>query len=156
MKTKEFFKRVKELGFRHVSVIDNDNKILCITIEHGFVRLVRILPQRYAISTLDYDFIACKDDLPLEELYKLCFEYAATPVKDREEEKKFYLMHKFFQGHIDCKQYFCIRISNGNPLLKGFPTPYADKIEFTLKEIEEIKEKFGTDLKDFELVEVEE
>lgn len=31
-----------------------------------------------------------------------------------------------------------------------------DSLKFTLKEIEEIKKKFDTDLKDFELVEVEE
>lgn len=44
--------------------------------------------------------------------------------------------------------------SGGYPILKGYPITNADKFEFTLKEIEKIKEKFDTDLADFELVEV--
>ena len=87
-------------------------------------------------------------------MIKAAVEFAETPLEDREEEKKFYLKHKYFQAHLDSKQYFCIRTSGGYPILKGYPTN-ADKFEFTLKEIEDIKKKLGTDLADFELVEVE-
>lgn len=58
-------------------------------------------------------------------MIKAAVEFAETPIEDREEEKKFYLRHQW------------------------------ENKKFTLKEIEEIKEKFNTDLADFELVEVE-
>ena len=87
---------------------------------------------------------------------KAAIKFAETPPEDREEEEKFYLKQKYFQDHLGSKQYFCIRICGGYPILKGYPITNADKFEFTLKEIEEIKEKFDTDLADFELVEVEE
>lgn len=89
-------------------------------------------------------------------MIKAAIKFAETSPEDREKEKKFYLKHKYFQDHLGSKQYFCIRISGGYPILKGYPITNADKFEFTLQEIEEIKEKFGTDLADFELVEVEE
>ena len=59
-------------------------------------------------------------------MIKASIEFSETLPQDREEEKKFYLRSR-----------------------------WEDK-QFTFKEIEEMKEKFDTDLKDFELVEVEE
>ena len=113
-----------------------------------------IVINKYSLNELWISIVDCQDnDL---KVIKAAIEFAETDPEDREEEKKFYLKHSYFQDHIGGKQYFCIRISGGYPLLKSFPTPHADKIEFTLKEIEEIKKKFDTDLKDFELVEVEE
>ena len=88
------------------------------------------------------------------KMLKAAVEFAETPPEDRVEEKKFYLKHKYFQAHLGKKQYFCIRTSGGYPILKGYPITNVDKFGFTLKEIEEIKEKFDTDLADFELVEV--
>lgn len=99
----------------------------------------------------------------VDKLYKLCFEYANTPVKDREEEKKFYLRHKYltYNGISDSKGkgYLNINLNNLNKVNALFidnKTKYDDfQTEFTLKEIEEIKKKFDTDLADFEMVEVE-
>ena len=88
-------------------------------------------------------------------MIKAAVEFAETPIEDREEEKKFYLKHKYFKDDMGYKQCFCIRTSGGYPLLKSIAIPIADKIKFTKKEIEEIKERFDTDLKDFEEVEVE-
>lgn len=58
-------------------------------------------------------------------MIKACMDFSYTHPDYREEGKKFYLKHKW------------------------------EKKQFTFKEIEEIKEKFDTDLADFELVEVE-
>ena len=58
-------------------------------------------------------------------MIKAAMEFAGTPPDEREERKKFYLRHKW------------------------------ENKQFTFKEIEEIKEKYDTDLADFELVEVE-
>lgn len=148
MKTKEFVKKVKELGlgvYTHGRDLD---------IESGYYNYVVAtidIKEMYGLSISYNDYIALDEDTK-KELYKLCIEYAATPVDEREEERKFYLRHKYFQDHIGGKQYFCIRVGGGYPLLKSFPTPHADKYEFTLKEIDEIKEKFDTNLSEFEMV----
>ncbi|WP_299034810.1 hypothetical protein, partial [uncultured Anaerococcus sp.] len=111
----------------------------------------------FAISTIEGGFMDLKHPLPLDELYKLCFEYASTPVKDREEEKKFYLRHKYLQSSLtNPNNILCYAVSDDKlALCNGVNFPKY-KSYLTLKEIEEIKEKFDTDLADFELVEVKE
>lgn len=83
MKTDEFIKKVQRLRFRTDIKLDNNGKIFCITIGDGKENFVRIWSFPYAISTFDDQFMFCKGDLPLIELYKLCFEYSATPINDR-------------------------------------------------------------------------
>lgn len=86
-------------------------------------------------------------------MIKATVKFAETPIEDREEEKKFYLKHRWLRSRFEDKivnqdgeyEYFLSDESQTD----GFKT------QFTLKEIEEIKEKFDTDLADFELVEVE-
>lgn len=88
-------------------------------------------------------------------MIKASIELAETPPEDREEEKKFYLRHRYFKCTNGDSRYFQIYESNGNPWLNAMYSVMGYKKQFTLDEIEEIKEKFDTDLKDFELVEVE-
>lgn len=118
MKTKEFIKRVEELGFK----VNKGITRICIVSEGLTVA---------TISTERVHYINCFCFVDIEwknqdKLFDLIVEYARTPIEDREEQKKFYLR------------------------------PWWENNQFTLKEIEEIKEKFETDLKDFELIEVEE
>ena len=87
-------------------------------------------------------------------MIKASIEYAETPPGDREEEKKFYLEHRYFKCTNGDSRYFQILESDGTPWLNAMYTVMGYKKQFTLKEIEEIKKKFDTDLKDFELVEV--
>lgn len=148
MKTKEFIRRVEELGYQ---VHDAPESILVYN-EYG-ITYAKILPYQYAISTIGDGFYAHKKH---KELYKLCIDYTATPIEDREEEKKFYLKHKYFKCTNGDSRYFQIYEPNGNPWLNAMDSIMGYKKQFTLKEIEEIKEKFNTDLADFELVEVEE
>ena len=89
-------------------------------------------------------------------MIKASLEYAETPPEDREEEKKFYLEHKYFKCVNGDSRYFQIYESDGTPWLNAMDSIMGYKKQFTLKEIEEIKEKFDADLADFELVEVEE
>ena len=89
-------------------------------------------------------------------MIKASIEFAETPLEDREEEKKFYLKHKYFKCIDGNIRYFQIYKPNGNPWLNVMDSTMEYKKQFTLKEIEEIKEKFDTDLADFELVEAEE
>lgn len=81
--------------------------------------------------------------------------YAATPIEDREEEKQYYLKHKYFKNW-DNVQYFTFDYIHMCAYVRSKLSTCKAMQQFTLQEIEEIKEKFNTDLKDFELVEVKE
>lgn len=87
-------------------------------------------------------------------MIKAAVEFAETAIEDREEEKKFYLKHRWIKGCVI--MYLYRNTLNGYCYLGDKKCrPHRQKM-FTLKEIEEIKEKFDTDLVDFELVEVAE
>ena len=146
MKTKEFIKRVNELGFEiiragsHIDIMLND-----------FIVAGVYTDQMHVMTFYSHEKLLLTN---IEKLFDLLVEYAKTSVDKREDEKKFYLRHRYFQDDMGSKKCFCIRINGGYPLLKSIAIPIADKIKFTKKEIEEIKEKFNTDLADFEEVEV--
>lgn len=89
-------------------------------------------------------------------MIKASIKYAETPVEDREEEKKFYLRHKYIRFIDGSAEYYTTCTSQKFPILKYKAFSDGFNQQFTLKEIEEIKVKFDTDLNDFELVEVEE
>ena len=110
MRTKEFIRRVKELGFK----VDGEYSAIRIYVDNE--RIATIPKYRiYWMNTIPRVNVELKKE---KELFDLIVEYAKTPIEDRKEEK-YYL------------------------------------VKFSEKEIKEIKKKFDTDLKDFELVEVE-
>ena len=160
MKTKEFIEKVEKMGFDiayYKNPYSNEKSIFdydLITIYLDDQDLVKIWTScQYAISTISDGHSCYITGYDVKELYKLCFEYANTPVMDREEEKKFYLKHRFLVEVGDCNYL------NSDHSLREFylnDKSQSEKIQtqFTLKEIEEIKEKLDTDLSDFELVEV--
>lgn len=85
-------------------------------------------------------------------MIKAAVEFAETPPDEREEEKKFWIQHRWIKGN--AIRYLYRNELNGYYYLGDKKCrPHRQKI-FTLKEIEEIKERFNTDLADFELVEV--
>lgn len=84
---------------------------------------------------------------------KAAVKFAETPIEEREEEKKFYLRHKWMAYENENNLTLCF--PTGKYYLSHSTENNGYKTTFTLKEIEEIKKEFDTDLKDFELVEVE-
>lgn len=160
MKTKEFIEKVEKMGFdiayykNPYSNIESNCDYDLITISANNQILVKVWTNcQYAISTISDGHSCYLDGYDVDELYKLCFEYACTPVEDREEEKEFYLKHRWIKGCVI--MYLYRNELNGYCCLgENKCRPHRQR-RFTLKEIEEIKEKFDTDLKDFELVEVE-
>ena len=91
------------------------------------------------------------------KMLKAAVEFAETPPEDREEEKKFYLKHRYLQSSLtNSNNILCYSVSDDKLALCNGINFLKYKTYLTLKEIEEIKEKFDTDLADFELVEVEE
>ena len=129
--------------------------------EYGLITISRISLDYENIVEIDKDKLnclwihnSCCDDKDLKTI-KAAIEYAETDPEDREEEKKFLIQHKFLVSvgsnpvnlvkYKDKNNYRAIRCLFDNQFYQA---------HFTLKEIEEIKKKFDTDLKDFELVEL--
>ena len=160
MKTNEFIKAVENLGFcieyykNPFSNIKSNCAYDLITISVNNQVLVKVWTNcQYAISTVSDGHLDYLYGYDVEELYKLCFEYACTSVEDREEEKEFYLKHKWIKG---CAIMYLYRNElNGYCYLGENKCRPHKQRRFTLEEIKELKEKFNTDLSDFELVEVE-
>lgn len=89
-------------------------------------------------------------------MMKAAVAFAETPPEDREEEKKFYLKHRWMKPRPIDKNYLNLWIGTNEYWLDCKNETEDVQTQFTKKEIEEIKEKFNTDLADFEEVEVEE
>lgn len=154
MKTKEFIKRVEELGY-----LVNEGHVdwQISRISNGQYLLVAIV-NKNNLSRISTDFVGWWDisDEEKSKLLDIIVEYAKTLIEDRKEEKKFYLKHRYFEIAGGGRGFFTIDNESGLPFLKYITSSDNYNQIFTLNETEEIKEKFDTDLSDFELVEVEE
>ena len=115
----------------------------------------------YDIMNVKIPKIACgKIILPFSvkepeqfELIRKALELAETPLSEREDEKRYYLKHKFINNY-NGLDYINLRM-NEKVILNNHLEGEGFKTKFTKAEIEELKEKFDTDLNDFELIEVE-
>lgn len=144
MKTKEFIKRVKELGY---NCFTNESYIF---VSKGYPLIATIaLHKMYCITLYTDD----------NKLGDLCVEYAKTPIEEREEEEKFYLqkMRSFYDAYCNEKYTFLKFKLDGNYFcLHNTDETYNFKAQFTQREIDEIKEKYHTDLSEFKQIPVEE
>ena len=158
MKTKEFIEKVKELGFDvEVKSIDD-----FIKIEHKIV--IRNKENKCVVSALwaervyEFDnrwesFTKLTEETK-KQLFDLLVKYSSTPIKEREEEKKYYLKHKFLTNSFR-DYYLNYKTKYDDYILSDDKKQENYKTQFTKQEIEEIKEKFNTSLDDFEIIEVE-
>ncbi len=148
MKTKEFIKRVNELGY----YVENDSDTV---IKCDGCTLARINERRpYKMNAN-----AMVDVKDAKELFNLCTEYARTPIDEREEEKKFYLqkIRSFYECYLDKDLAFLnFKTSNKTYFLNTTRTTQDYKTQFTQKEIDKIKEEQHTDLSEFRQIPVEE
>ena len=87
MKTKTFIEKVEALGYEvdnflaHLGVSDSDG--------HDFATVSK--KHRFAMDTDMFDFVTYVNDEDAEKLATLLFEYSATPIAEREEEKRYRL-----------------------------------------------------------------
>lgn len=150
MKTKELKRIAEECGFT----------IVCgfgyYTIKNSFGEYIARV-NRMDMLQIDTDFYTWDrlDETVKRKLFDLLVEYAKTPINEREEETKFYLRHKY----INKRNAYLVVDENQNCSLQvmgvDYELPTSDKAKFTEKEIENIKDYNKTDLKDFEMIEVE-
>ncbi|MDU2829786.1 MAG: hypothetical protein E7C03_04855 [Anaerococcus sp.] len=146
MKTKEFIKKVEELGYKarkiftQIDIISND-----------FI-IARVYTNRmYAMNAFTFINIEWRNQ---DKLFDLIVEYVKTPIEDRKEETRFYLEHRYFRFDNGSRKYLGMDLVKDKPDLYSKITYRWVKNQFTKKEIDEIKEKFNTDLADFEMIEV--
>lgn len=150
MKTKEFIKRVEELGYSFSS------SYYCWEIRNKKNHLIAVVSKDvlYKIST-DSAYWDVIPDEDKNKLLELIVEFASTPVEDREEEEKFLIQHKYLVS----KNLLPVNLA-WNKLKDVYRSinlkvdNHIYQAQFTFKEYEEIKKKLNTDLADFELVEV--
>ena len=146
MKTKEFIKKVEELGF----AINTE--------ENYYVILNKILVCAEICRTSNRVnlFHEC---LEKNDLLKICVEYAQTPLTEREEEEKFYLqkMKTFYDNVYNEKGAF-LNLDMSKDVFRTSTMSEDDvfKTKFTQKEIDKIKEEQHTDLSEFKQIPVEE
>lgn len=148
MKTNEFIKRVEELGL----CVEKSFDYIAIKANYRIIAIVD-MKLMHSFNILGEFKIEWKKEC---ELFDLIIKYAKTPVDEREEEKKFYLEHRYFRFHNGSSKYLGMDFVKGNLDLCSKITYRWVKNQFTEKEVDEIKEKFNTDLGDFEKTEVEE
>lgn len=153
MKTKEFIEKVKELGFEVMVKKYNGEKCIQLVDIDGCTVSKASTECIYEGITAYNGFTVLPKDLK-KQLFNLLVEYSSTPIEEREEEKKHYLKHKFFKDSF-CRRYLFLN-KHTQEYNIGSNYEYGSyQTKFTQKEIDEIKKKFGTDLDDFEMIEVE-
>lgn len=149
VKTKEFIKRVEELGYR---VEDTGFNLYLYSGED----LVAFVGKKKQYVLEIYNFFLKQN---AEALVDLCVEYAQTPIDEREEEEKFYLqkMKSFYEHVYDEKDNF-LNFGKSRNIYFLFNNDQCDdcQTQFTQKEIDKIKEEQHTDLSEFKQIPVEE
>lgn len=96
MKTNEFIKEVEALGFFTGTLLKTG---ISVRTKHGEGILMIGSQSVYKINTF-YDAYENLEICTREKLFKLALEYASTPINEREEEKKYYIvMQKIKSSH---------------------------------------------------------
>ncbi|MDU3456642.1 MAG: hypothetical protein E7F47_01905 [Peptoniphilus harei] len=100
---------------------------------------------------IDNDVCMPQEDF---EVIKAAIELAETPPEEREDEKKYYLRHKLLYG--GSVNYLNFDNSTKWWKLNNKSQNDYTQTQFTQEEIDGIKKGYDVDLKDFEIIEVEE
>lgn len=148
--TKEFIRKVKDLGF---DIEIGLKGWIWIADERDVVAVVE-RNEMYKINTdenVTFNKVAANKR---KKLFDLLFDYASTPLKDREEEQRFYLKTKIKAG--DFRRYLNFSKRYNRIEIGSIDNTGEYQTQFTQKEIDDIKKRFGLTLSDFEQIPVEE
>lgn len=149
LKTKEFIKEVRSLGLEiaeslyEISIYDGNDELAYIRKD-----------KRFYVCTY-FEFSEYLSEELQEKLYNLIDKYARTPLDEREEPQKYYLRFTALTEIGDCN-YLNYCATEETIYLSNRITKIVAQTQFTQKEIDEIKEKFGLTLSDFEQIPVDE
>lgn len=145
--TEEFIKEVEKLGLKIIQCTN------CIEIYHENHQVAYVLRNRRFYLRMTYKFCDLPKELQ-EKLFILLVEYTRTSLDKRGETQKFYLKFKLRTNQSG-------KFLNRNTTFDFFElnSKYNSnkfQTQFTQEEIDEIKEKFGVTLSDFEQIPIEE
>lgn len=165
MKFSEFKESVEGLGFKifeyreyqEYSFTDGEYRdFYCIQNDLSQIILDIGKNVMFALNTVYHAFYELIKNKPrkAKELFAICTTFAETPIDEREDEKKYYLKHKWI-GSYSLEKYLNLNTIQDRYFISDVCQVGNLETQFTEKEIEEIKDKFNTNLEDFEWVEVE-
>lgn len=150
----EFKKEIERISKTYnldLCVSNREQNIIVRLEDNTCASICKDMPYGLNTAYFAFDLLA---DSPKYELLVACFEFAQTPIPKREQKKKFYLKHRYLNGDVN---QFLNRTLTDNRLDLSTAKDYAEfQTKFTQSEIDEIKKKYNTDLKDFEIIEVKE
>ena len=159
MKYKEFRGTIKTWGekYGYVTEVGIDELYTEVRVESNgeLYSNADISNVRSFVLDIDWIFFGGIEEHARKKLFDILVDLARTPLEEREPVKKYYLKHKFIKS-LD-RQTYLTKNEKYFWLTTEIETDekYADYQQFTLAEIENIEEKFGVTLEDWELVEVE-
>ena len=131
MKTKEFIKRVEELGYK-VRKVYSQIEIM----SQGLTVAVVSTKRMYVIKSFCFVDVEWKNQ---DKLFDLIIEYAKTPIDEREEESKIYMIYDWLSE--------CIKI------LSKYKTKALAKVSKVAKDAKDAL--FGDCIDDYKLIEID-
>lgn len=148
MRKEDLIKIIKYMG---LMAKEEDSKLMVRTKDGALVACVS------EYSTYDMRLfeknITGYSNIGIDILANALFEYAKTPIKERDDVERYYLKHKFLansSGHSYLKMF----IENGFIVLGNHYQTENEKTKFTQKEIDIMKMEYDTDFNDFEIIKV--
>lgn len=153
MTYEEFKKEIKRISKTYkldLYVFRTEKNILVQLVDVTCVAISK--NEIYSLDTRYDAFASLKDNLKYE-LFAICSELAQTPILKRKQEKRFYVRHKFLYKSTETG-YINLDIINGYMILADKNEGLSTRTKFTQEEIDGIKKAYSTDLKDFEIIEV--
>lgn len=151
--TKKFIKEIDKLGFA-VEKGGNGKYLWIKDSRKLFVAFVDTT-EMYVFDTA-YNAFDELQESDKKNLFNLLVKYTSTPHDEREDEKKYYLKHKWLKNENYSYLNLNTRCEKTVPTLCVKLNSDKFQTQFTQKEIEEIKERFNTSLDDFEQIPIEE
>lgn len=150
MKTKDFIKRVEELGW----LLDDSYVYWQIRNEEN---LLIAVVHKNTLSRISTDFVGWWniEDEDRNKLFDLIVEYSKTPISER-NTKMYYVRHRW----VGDKCNYLIKSKSGSKDFAFQTTcykherPTTERAKFTMEEIKQIEEDNSTSFTDFELIEV--
>lgn len=150
IKTKEVIKELEHMNLQAEIRINN-----LFVVHSGREDIASVnLNTRFEINTNYWAFKNLLSEDEREKVYVLLTKLAETDPSEREEEKKYYLRHKWLNRSFD--NYLSLDLKNSIYGIGGNGENLIFKSKFTQAEIGMIKQKFSTSLEDFEQIPVEE
>lgn len=150
MKTSKVIKELLEMNMQ----IEKCGRVLYVSRCEDNIASIN-LDEKFNIDT---DYVAFRNDLTeyeKERVYVLLTKLAETDPKDRKEPQKFYLKFEALTNNGDGTYLNYYKTDDSIGMSTRYQS-FGFQTEFTQKEIDEIKEKFGVTLSDFRQIPVDE